>query len=93
MDLYMLESQVSGRMLWERQSLLELPSAQRRIRLRRELELQRRLTAASRVPAWRIALHGMGDRLIVIGERLRSGAPDVAGTPLGSATDEVAAGA
>ena len=72
MDLYMLESQVGG-YPWERGLLLERPSVQRRIRLLRELELQDRLGATPRSPAWRAAAHRLGDALIALGERLRAG--------------------
>jgi hypothetical protein len=73
MDLYMLESQVGGKALWERRTLLERPSVQRQIRLRREYELQRRLAARSRPAVWRTTLHRVGDGLIALGERLRAG--------------------
>ena len=68
----MLETQVTGKNLWERRTLLERPSVQRQIRLRREYELQRRLEAAARVAVWRSALHQVGDGLIALGERLRA---------------------
>ena len=69
----MLESQVGGKNLWERRTLLERPSVQREIRLRRELELQRRLERAARVAAWRTAVYRLGGGLVSLGERLRAG--------------------
>jgi hypothetical protein len=72
MDLYVLESQVGGKAFWERRTLLERPSVQRQIRLRREYELQRRLATRARVPIWRRRLHQVGAGMIALGERLRA---------------------
>ena len=74
----MLESQVTGKLLWERQVLLERPSVQRRLRFRREYELQRRLAATA--PVWRKTLHQVGAGLITIGERLQAGATTATAT-------------